>query len=323
MNELDEITGHPMLRTVSCINCVCAPSTAKDTPAHKAVINRPIMCMEVDCYQNESARRAKRWHGSLAFASAAASAKPALLMSMPAIKVCGVVSPADAQMIVRCVHEELPCSTDLFIGMIIWPGSRRSVSRHLAREIAATATANGAIPVGVFVDETSAAIAEACLDLEIPIAQLHGRKCRQSVLENPLPDFVSAVDVVDVASDGSLVPGTALDEPGGLNPLWRLYDSKGGGSGLAFNWTNFKRPAGDWFLAGGLNPENVADAIRTLRPTGLDVASGVSRKDGRTKDEVRLRAFLQNAWHAVEVPASHDQMNGPSGMSDSAASLLK
>jgi phosphoribosylanthranilate isomerase len=244
-------------------------------------------------------------------------------MAMPAIKVCGVVSPADAQMIVRCVHEEIPCSADLFIGMIIWPGSRRSVSRNLAREIAATATANGATPVGVFVDETSAAIAEACLDLDIPIAQLHGRKCRQSVLESPLPDFVSAVDVVDVASDGSLVKGTALDEYEALKPLWRLYDSKGGGTGLSFNWTRFNRPAGDWFLAGGLNPENVGDAIRTLRPTGLDVASGVSKKDGRKKDESRLREFLKNAWHAAELAASRDELDGQGSLSDGVVSHLK
>jgi phosphoribosylanthranilate isomerase len=104
-----------------------------------------------------------------------------------------------------------------------------------------------------------------------------------------------------VLENGSLVDSAFSDDCAALNPLWRLYDSKGGGSGLAFNWTQFRRPEGNWFLAGGLNPDNVFDAVRTLRPSGLDVASGVSKEDGCRKDEQRLRDFLQNVRRAAET----------------------
>jgi phosphoribosylanthranilate isomerase len=239
----------------------------------------------------------------VAFAAGVARAVPGPHLAIPDIKVCGVVTPDDAKMILRCAHEELPSSVDLFIGMIIWPGSRRSVPRNLAREIAAVATAGGATPVGVFVNETSAEIAEACIDLNIPITQLHGSKCRRAVLMEALPTTLSVVDVADVLEDGSLVDRAFADECAALNPLWRLYDSKGGGSGLAFNWTQFRRPGGNWFLAGGLNPENVFQAVRTLQPSGLDVASGVSKEDGCRKDERRVRDFLSNARRAAETLA--------------------
>jgi phosphoribosylanthranilate isomerase len=237
----------------------------------------------------------------VAFAAGVAQAVPGPHIAIPDIKVCGVVTPDDAKMIVRCAREALPSSVDLFIGMIIWPGSRRSVPRNLAREISAAATAGGATPVGVFVDETSAEIAEACIDLNISIAQLHGSKCRRAVLKEALPTTLSVVDVADVLENGSLVDSAFSDDCAALNPLWRLYDSKGGGSGLAFNWTQFRRPEGNWFLAGGLNPDNVFDAVRTLRPSGLDVASGVSKEDGCRKDEQRLRDFLQNVRRAAET----------------------
>lgn len=217
-----------------------------------------------------------------------------LRMSLTGVKVCGIVSEQDASMVTRVFREEMPRSVQLLLGMIIWPGSKRSVDQLSARAIAKVALAAGATPVGVFVDEDSESISHACRDIGITVAQLHGPKCREAVVADPLPSDISVVDVVDVLQDGTFVDPNDL--PGGqLRASWRLYDAKGGGTGRAFDWAQFVPPPGDWFLAGGLDPANVGEAVRVLRPSGLDVASGVAGPDGCGKDEQRLRDFLRAA----------------------------
>jgi phosphoribosylanthranilate isomerase len=100
-----------------------------------------------------------------------------------------------------------------------------------------------------------------------------------------------------------------LDEIAGYAPGRRvLADAKvngaSGGTGLSFNWKDAAevlsryRAAGLWMIvAGGLRPENVAEAIRTMRPWGVDVASGVESEPGK-KDRAKLKAFLENARRA-------------------------
>jgi phosphoribosylanthranilate isomerase len=233
-----------------------------------------------------------------AFAASGVRAPSSPCMSLRAVKVCGVVTASDANMVARVIREEMPPNVHLLLGMIVWPGSRRSVNRQTARDIAEAALEADATPVGVFVDETATEIAAACKEIGLDIAQLHGSKCRSSVLETALPSSLSVIDVIDVSADGSFV---APVEGASGGALWQLYDAKGGGTGQVFNWARFVPPTGDWFLAGGLNPENIADAVHVLRPTGLDVASGVAKADGCAKDEQRLRLFLSRAWAAEQA----------------------
>ncbi len=72
-----------------------------------------------------------------------------------------------------------------------------------------------------------------------------------------------------------------------------------GGSGQAFDWNGLHVPDGwssqGWLLAGGLHPDNVAEAVRTVRPNGVDVSSGVCGPDGLRKDAHKVRAFVANA----------------------------
>lgn len=219
-------------------------------------------------------------------------------MSLETVKVCGVVSEKDAVMICRVFRDEMPDSVKLMLGMIVWPRSKRSVDRSTARAIARMAWDSGATPVGVFVDETTDEIAFACSEIGLSIAQLHGHSCRLAVRENPLPPSIGVVGVVDVAADGSYSSDLAS---GTLGALWSLYDAKGGGTGRAFDWDRFSPPSGEWFLAGGLDAQNVGDAVRILQPSGLDVASGVAGVDGCLKDEQRLREFFQAALSADEA----------------------
>lgn len=221
-------------------------------------------------------------------------------MSLDSVKVCGITSKKDASMVSRVFREEMPPSVDLLLGMIVWPGSKRSVDRKTAKAIAEVSFAENSTPIGVFVDENSDAILHACDDIGISVAQLHGPKCREAVVKNCLPSHIDVVDVVEVLPDGTVVDANQ-DTGGSLRAAWTLYDAKGGGTGRAFDWTRFVPPPRDWFLAGGLDPENVGDAVRILRPSGLDVASGVAGPDGCAKDERRLREFLRAVQAASDA----------------------
>lgn len=227
---------------------------------------------------------------ALLFSPPIMTASPATT-GLTALKVCGVVSPFDARLIAHVAKPLLPPQVDLLIGMILWPGSSRSVSASDAAAIAAAAHANGATPVAVFVDEDVPAIEAACTAADIPVAQLHGRRSRH-LFRSAASRFHSGlrwIDVRDVAQDGTLV-----EEPKtGPDPFWTLYDAKGGGTGQPFDWNAFPRPTEPWLLAGGLDPDNVVAAVTALRPDGVDVASGVAKGDRCHKDEARLESFVQ------------------------------
>ena len=91
----------------------------------------------------------------------AAAAAPTTL-----VKVCGVTTVEDCEQAVKAGAN--------FIGMIVWPKSKRSVTVETAAEVAAAAKAGGAVPVGVFVDESAEEIVEKCAAIGIDHAQLHG-----------------------------------------------------------------------------------------------------------------------------------------------------
>ena len=103
--------------------------------------------------------------------------------------------------------------------------------------------------------------------------------------------------VVNAAGDGSIT--TPL--PGPLpRPIdWVLVDGQNAGSGETFDWTRLHPPSNlatqGWLLAGGLNPDNVADALALTSPAGVDVSSGVCGPDGLRKDAGRVVAFIRAA----------------------------
>jgi phosphoribosylanthranilate isomerase len=82
-----------------------------------------------------------------------------------------------------------------------------------------------------------------------------------------------------------------------------LFDS-GAGSGQTFDWQSARKKLGDrqgqFVVAGGLNPENVAEAILTFRPWGVDVVTGVEREPGR-KDPKKLKAFVEAVRKAEQI----------------------
>lgn len=200
------------------------------------------------------------------------------------VKVCGITSLADARM---CIDAGVDA-----LGLNFWSGSVRRCTEPAAREIA-QAVSGRVLLVGVFVNEQEAEIERLRDELSLGCVQLHGDES-PAQLARFLPHAYKALRVrgADVEDE--------VARFGGEHVLLDAY-VKGmpGGTGETFDWQLAKRIAGvrKLTLAGGLTPENVADAVRAVRPFCVDTASGVELSAG-VKDPVRVRAFVERAKQA-------------------------
>ena len=198
------------------------------------------------------------------------------------VKICGITDPQDAEYAARAGAD--------YIGIIFAAQSKRRVTASKAKEIAEAARQGGAEPIGVYAEETWEEIIDLSERAGIKMAQLHGSSSRE-LLPVLKPYFHLIVYAITV--DGSLFEMARLPE--GILPL---FDSLK--RGTAFDWRAFVPPKkASWFLAGGLNPHNVASAIRLLKPYGVDVASGVELPNSCKKDPRLVKAFIQSAKKEV------------------------
>ena len=194
------------------------------------------------------------------------------------IKICGITHPDDARAAVDA-------GADL-IGLNFVPGSPRCLDLRAAEAICAR-VAGEVERVAVFRDAAPEEIVRVLRRLEIERVQLHGSESEQDVEALDLP-VIKAIRGADVEAAESF-PGTLLlvDHP-----------EEGGGTGKPWSWGDASELIArgfDVILAGGLNPENVREALGSLGellPWGVDVATGVEGAD-RRKDPVRLAAFVR------------------------------
>ncbi len=196
------------------------------------------------------------------------------------LKVCGITRLTDA------LHATAHGATAL--GFVFWPRSPRYVTPARAAEIIAelpsTVTA-----VGVFVNEPVESIRQIAAATALGAVQLHGDEppAYAEALSWPLVRSATLDDAVMVAAAWPPRTTLLLDA---ADPLRR------GGTGAVIDWTRAAAMARSHrvVLAGGLTPLNVAQAIRTVRPYGVDVSSGVEASPG-VKDFAKVTRFLANA----------------------------
>ena len=188
------------------------------------------------------------------------------------IKICGLKRPED----IAYVNEAKPD----YCGFIIeFPKSSRNVTGDQVRILIAELDKN-IIPVGVFVNAAPERVEELLLDGTIRIAQLHGQEDDdyiRRIQKNTGSQVIKAFSV-KAAQDIEL----ALKSPAD----YILLDQGGGGTGQTFDWSlipEIKRP---FFLAGGLGPDNLEQAVDMIRPYAVDLSSSVET-DG-VKDRSKI-----------------------------------
>lgn len=141
--------------------------------------------------------------------------------------------------------------------------------------------------VGVFVNEDVSYVAKCINDGVIDIAQLHGSESEDYIKE--LREATSGKAVITKVFLIKSEDDVELARKSTANYV--LLDSGVGGTGQTFDWTLIRDIGREYFLAGGLNPDNVADAVNRFHPMAVDVSSGV--EIDKLKDYAKMTAFAQ------------------------------
>ena len=194
---------------------------------------------------------------------------------MTKIKFCGMKTLDD----IFAANEIFP----EYVGFVFAPKSKRYVTPAQAEKFRA-ALSKKILAVGVFVDEKISTVAELLNNGIIDAAQLHGNE-DNAYIKN-LRRLTNKTVIQAFQFDCALrITHYALSSADFI-----LIDS-GAGGGKVFDWTLIKNFRREYFLAGGLTPENVGEAIKLLKPFAVDVSSGIET-DGR-KDFNKMKKFAE------------------------------
>ena len=205
-------------------------------------------------------------------------------MSRTRIKICGLTRPQDVRVAVECGADAL--------GFVFYPPSPRAVSIEQAAELVALLPPF-VTAVGLFVNATPAEVEAVLARVPLQLLQFHGDEAESDCARYGRPWIKAArmrpgVDLLEFAASYPRASGILVDA---------FVDGYGGG-GRTFDWTlipaGFKRPL---VLSGGLDADNVGDAVRRIRPWAVDVSSGVESAKG-IKDADMIAAFIAGVRHA-------------------------
>lgn len=205
-------------------------------------------------------------------------------LSVTWVKLCGITSLEDALTAVESGANAL--------GFVFYSKSRRKVDAATVKQIVAELP-KSVEKIGVFVEESPAAMEQVAGEAGLTGIQLHLTSMRAS------PQLTSRVNYLaipatlaeqaaqlqkDIAIKAIFIDSGTPSDPGGTG---KVFDWEKAGAILAALRERFKI-----VVAGGLTPSNVGDAIRILRPWGVDVSSGVESSPGK-KDPAKIQAFIQ------------------------------
>ena len=212
------------------------------------------------------------------------------------VKLCGLRTP-------ETLHAAIEAGAD-WVGFVFFPKSPRHVSLDEAKALAPL-VAGRAKKVALLVDPSDAMIAGVIAALQPDFLQLHGHETPERVSEIKQRFGVPLIKAVGIAGQDDLIRARAYESM----VDWMLYDAKPpkqavlpGGNGVSFDWTLLKDAGKQhhFMLSGGLDADNVANALAITGAAGVDVSSGVESAPG-IKDPERIKAFMA----AVRQSAIH------------------
>jgi phosphoribosylanthranilate isomerase len=200
---------------------------------------------------------------------------------MTRIKICGITRLEDALLAADQGAD--------YLGFVFVPSTPRFIEPERAAEITAAFQDRPNRPkfVGVFRDASPGYIREIAATVRLDVVQLHGSESDEDIKAIGLP-AIKAFRVGDTLPDTTSHPSAE----------WFLFDTfeerRAGGTGRRFDWSLLSMYPRNkpFFLAGGMNPENIAAAISLVRPNGIDVSSGVETDPG-VKDHGRMARLFE------------------------------
>ncbi len=214
------------------------------------------------------------------------------LIGPPAVKICGITSPGDALGAIGAGAD--------FVGLVFAPLSPRRVTPAAAEEIAKVVRAHSTRTrlVGVFRDQPIEEVRSIAEQLDLDLVQLHGSEPaahiagvgRPAVRAVAMPASPCGAGVPPAPGWGAIAERLAEAK----HASWTLLEGRAPGSGATFDWTAIDRVARPrrMFLAGGLTPDNVREAVARVRPEGVDVSTGVEERPGK-KSLAKMRRFVE------------------------------
>jgi len=215
------------------------------------------------------------------------------------VKICGLTNAADAR-------EAVAAGADM-LGFIFFPRSPRYVTPERVRTILAAEEHAQVLTVGVFVNESPETVAQVLRFCSLDLVQLHGEEAPATLGLGDSPSPLrgcaykalrprTSEEATNLAHQYAL-PVRLRGE--GRMPAFLIdayHPGRRGGTGMMGDWSLASSLSSQYplLLAGGLTPSNVAQAVRSVGPWGVDVASGVEDSPGY-KDHAALRAFIAAA----------------------------
>ncbi len=195
---------------------------------------------------------------------------------MAVIKLCGLSKKED----IETANELLP----EYIGFVFWDKSHRNVTREKARSLKSMLSPD-IKAVGVFVDAPKDYVLKLYNEGIIDVAQLHGKESEEYITALK-SEHVPVIKAFKVENEESL----KCAEESGADYI--MLDA-GKGCGKTFDWALLNKVKRPYFLAGGLDCDNVKGAVERLKPFGVDVSSGI--ETDKVKDKNKMKEFVERA----------------------------
>lgn len=203
------------------------------------------------------------------------------------VKICGLSTPDTMEAALEAGAS--------FVGLVFFAKSPRNVTLRQAKTLAAQARGRAKI-VSLVVDADNALLDAIAGDVAPDLFQAHGSETPERLTDIRKRSGIAAYKAVRVANAQHVSQAAAY-----TTSPFILYDAMPpegavlpGGNGLAFDWTILRDAAQPFMLAGGLNPDNIAEAIRVTQAAMVDVSSGVESSPG-VKDVKLIAKFIEAA----------------------------